>query len=188
MTNILTVQDIHGYINEEGIAYLNLEDVVRNMGFTTIDNDSGKEYVRWSVVNSHLKNLGCAMPLDKDAYISESTVHRLAVKTTNVAAKNFQINLVEDILPAMRKMDAINKIDPVYDLAGCIEEIGEVANAFKKVFDVDTDVALNQAITLIEKNNNINIDEVRQLIPQAKTTFDKTIEQFKQDMQQKAKA
>lgn len=36
MSNLITIHGVRGYINENGIAQLNLEDVSRGLGFTTV--------------------------------------------------------------------------------------------------------------------------------------------------------
>lgn len=46
MSNIITLSGVSGYLDENGTAFLKLEDVARGLGFTTTAA-SGEEYVRW---------------------------------------------------------------------------------------------------------------------------------------------
>ena len=41
---LVTIKNVRGYIGENGVAFLNLEDVARGLGFTRIAN-SGNEVV-----------------------------------------------------------------------------------------------------------------------------------------------
>ena len=36
MSNLITIQNVRGYLDYDGTAYLNLEDVARGLGFTQI--------------------------------------------------------------------------------------------------------------------------------------------------------
>lgn len=44
-TYILKIGNLRGYVDENGTAWLNAEDVARGWGFTQEKN--GVEYVRW---------------------------------------------------------------------------------------------------------------------------------------------
>ncbi|BFH71241.1 hypothetical protein J27TS7_34080 [Paenibacillus dendritiformis] len=66
MNKIITVLGVRGYIDENGTAKLNLEDVARGLGFT--DNSKGTEYVRWNTVKSHLQSLGFSQEVAKELY------------------------------------------------------------------------------------------------------------------------
>jgi len=56
MSNLITIQNIRGYLDYDGTAYLNLEDVARGLGFTQIKD--GKEYVRRETVYRYLQEEG----------------------------------------------------------------------------------------------------------------------------------
>lgn len=58
------------------VAYLNLETVVRGLGFTQDKN--GVEYVRWETVNNYLRELKFSQQVGKDAYIPKNIFYRLA--------------------------------------------------------------------------------------------------------------
>ena len=51
--NLITVKNVRGYIDVAGIAFLNLEDVARGLGFVEIAK-SGNEVVRWRTIRKYL--------------------------------------------------------------------------------------------------------------------------------------
>lgn len=55
MNELVTIKNVRGYIDEKGVAYLNLEDVARGLGFTTVAI-SGNKVIRWqrvAICSSH---------------------------------------------------------------------------------------------------------------------------------------
>lgn len=54
---ILNAQDVRGYVDENGVVYLNLEDISRKLGFTT-KSKNGLVSVRWNRVENYLAGLG----------------------------------------------------------------------------------------------------------------------------------
>lgn len=56
---LITVSGVTGYIDENGTAWLNTENVARGLGFTTVAT-SGNECVRWNTVYNYLDDLGVA--------------------------------------------------------------------------------------------------------------------------------
>lgn len=54
--SVFNIKGVRCY-EKDGIAFLNLEDVSRGLGFTQIAK-SGNEVVRWERVNGYLKELG----------------------------------------------------------------------------------------------------------------------------------
>ena len=55
--NLVCISGVRGY-EEDGVAYLHIEDVARGLGFT--EQKDGVEYVRWRTVDSHLSSLAFA--------------------------------------------------------------------------------------------------------------------------------
>ena len=51
--SIITIDNVKGYIGENNLIYLNLEDVARGLGFVDIKNNV--EYVRWTRVRKYLE-------------------------------------------------------------------------------------------------------------------------------------
>lgn len=100
---IMTISDIPCY-EKNGTAYLNLEAVVRGLGFTYVAA-SGNEVVRWKRVEGYLKELGVAT-CGYDEYIPESVFYRLAMKAKNEVAEAFQAKIAEEVIPSIRKHGA----------------------------------------------------------------------------------
>ena len=86
---------------QDGTAYLKLEDVARGLGFTRTAA-SGNEVVMWSRVDNYLSDLGvhtCA----HDGFIPENIFYRLAMKAKNETAEKFQALVADEIIPSIRK-------------------------------------------------------------------------------------
>lgn len=101
MTDIITIQNVRGYCDDKGTAYLNVEDVARGLGFTQTKN--GVEYVRWETINKYLTGFGFSQRVGKDDFIPENMFYRLAMKANNEVAEVFQAKIADEILPAIRK-------------------------------------------------------------------------------------
>lgn len=89
---------------QDGTAYLRLEDVARGLGFT--DTKNGIEYVRWNTVRAYLADLKFSQEVAKDAYIPENIFYRLAMKAKNETAEKFQALVADEIIPSIRKHGA----------------------------------------------------------------------------------
>lgn len=102
MNEILSINNIHGYMDKEnGTAYLNAEDVARGFGFTRGKN--GVEYVMWDRVNRYLAEFGFSALVRKSDYLPENMVYRLGFKASNEVAQKFQALLADEVIPAIRK-------------------------------------------------------------------------------------
>ena len=110
MNEILSINNVHGYLDKEtGIAFLNAEDVARGFGFTQIAK-SGNVVVRWERVNRYLCEFGfiptCGDGVKAGDYIPENMVYRLGFKANNKVAQRFQAVLADEVLPSIRKHGA----------------------------------------------------------------------------------
>ena len=101
MENLITVSGVTGYIDENGVAQLNLDNVARGLGFTTVAT-SGNECVRWARVNDYLSDMGFSQLIGNE-FIPENVFYRLAMKAKNEVAEKFQGKVADEILPAIRK-------------------------------------------------------------------------------------
>lgn len=106
--SILTIDGVSCY-EEDGTAYLKLEDVARGLGFTTIAA-SGNEVIRWNTVHRYLNNLGVATSCNGATYkemcpdfIQKNIFYRLAMKAKNEVAEKFQAKVADEIIPSIRK-------------------------------------------------------------------------------------
>lgn len=100
--NLITINNVRGYIDENGTAHLNLEDVSRGLGFTTVAT-SGNEVIRWSRVKGYLAELKFTPTSGDGGFIPENIFYRLAMKARNEAAETFQEKVADEILPTIRK-------------------------------------------------------------------------------------
>ena len=97
---IMSINGVTCY-EEDGTAYLRLEDVARGLGFT--ETHGGKEYVRWLTVEKYLRSIGFSQKVEKDGYIPENVFYRLAMKANNETAEKFQALVADKIIPSIRK-------------------------------------------------------------------------------------
>lgn len=108
MNNLQIISGVKCY-EENGTAYLRLEDVARGLGFITVAT-SGNEVVRWNTVHKYLSDLGVATSCNgsgfKDMcpdYIPENIFYRLAMKAKNETAEKFQALVADEIIPSIRR-------------------------------------------------------------------------------------
>ena len=104
MQNLVTIQNVRGYINETGTAYLNLEDVARGLGVVTVAT-SGNEVIRWKRVEGYLNDLSYTLVCTerKEEFIPENIFYKLCMKANNETARKFQDLVCDEILPEIRK-------------------------------------------------------------------------------------
>ena len=107
MNDIITISGVRGYIDENGVAQLNAEDVARGGGF--VESKGDKQYVMWRRVNGYLQEFGFGTSAEnspqvgKDDFIPENMVYRLGFKANNETAQKFQALLADEVLPTIRK-------------------------------------------------------------------------------------
>lgn len=97
---------VRGY-EQDGVAYLHIEDVARGLGFTQIAA-SGNECVRWERVDRFLGELKFIPTCGDDGnphdyYIPENIFYRLCMKAKNSVAEAFQAKVADEIIPSIRK-------------------------------------------------------------------------------------
>lgn len=97
---VINTDGVRGYLDENGTAQLNIEDVARGLGLVQAKN--GVEYVRWERVNQYLQEFGFPTCGEKD-FIPENMFYRLAMKASNAVAQAFQAKVADKILPSIRK-------------------------------------------------------------------------------------
>lgn len=100
MNEIMTISGVNCY-EKDGVAWLNLENVARGLGFT--QEKHGVEYIRWETIGRYLQELGFPNKLGKDDYIPENIFYRLAMKAKNETAEKFQAMVADEIIPSVRK-------------------------------------------------------------------------------------
>ena len=101
MTDIITIQNVRGYLDANNTAWLNAADVARELGWTQFKN--GVEYIRWETVNKYLAEFDFPKKVGKDDFIPENMLYRLVWKSRDEKALEFQSKVTDEILPAIRK-------------------------------------------------------------------------------------
>lgn len=140
---------------QDGTAYLRLEDVARGLGFTRIAA-SGNEVVMWSRVDGYMSDLGvhtCA----HDGFIPENIFYRLAMKAKNETAEKFQALVADEIIPSIRKTGSYS-ITPRMDSLQALDLIVNSLHAQRDAMNrlqVNVD-AQSAAIEKLEEQNELN--------------------------------
>lgn len=111
MTNngLVTIKNVRGYIGENGVAFLNLEDVARELGFTEVAK-SGNRTIIWKRIRKYLTDL-TFIDTSVDGkgkenlpeFIPENIFYKLCMKANNEVARKFQDLVCDEILPSIRK-------------------------------------------------------------------------------------
>jgi len=190
MNDILNIKGVRAYLDKEGAAQLNLEDVARGLGFVTVAT-SGNECVRWNTVFNYLEEFGVATSCNGRAYqemcpdfIPENIFYKLCFKAKSQAAIQFQDRVTDEILPTIRKHgvymtpkaieEAILTPDFIIQIAGKLKEEQEQrakaeaqieANAplvlFAESVQASGDSILIGELSKILKQNGIDIGQKR---------------------------
>lgn len=128
---LITICNVRGFVDTQGDAQLNLEDVARGLGF--IQKKGTKEYVRWETVEGYLCEFGLSQDVGKDLpeFIPENIFYRLAFKAKNSIAEAFQALVCDEILPTIRKTGHYET--PEYQLM--LETKEELADMKKLLMD-----------------------------------------------------
>ena len=125
-TSIVAIGNVHVYLDKDGTAWLNAEDVARGLGF--VESKDGKEYVRWRTINGYLKDFGFSQEVAKENYIPENMFYRLAMKANNSVAEKFQAKVADEILPTIRKTGtySVRTLSPQDQLFKFMDKLGPV--------------------------------------------------------------
>ena len=109
---------VRGY-EEDGVAYLHIEDAARGLGFERTQNKDGVEYtsIRWATVERHLQDFGFHQLVGEsgnphDYYIPENIFYRLCMKAKNEVAEKFQAKVADEIIPSIRKTGSYSITKP----------------------------------------------------------------------------
>jgi prophage antirepressor-like protein len=113
MNKLTVIENVKCYLDQNGTAWLNLEDVARGLGFTERKPD-GAEYVRWNRVSAYLREYGFATS-GENGFIPENIFYLLAMKANNETAITFQMKVANEILPAIRRTGTYS-VQPMTEL------------------------------------------------------------------------
>ena len=179
---------VHGYLDENGTAFFNIEDIARGLGFTQVAK-SGNIVVRWERVNKYLREFGFiptngdGIPtsgdgVTKEDFIPENIMYRLAMKATNETAENFQAWLADEVVPSIRKTGsyslskvenavAVQNLTPVPEYHKIVKIIDKTAMQIVKCFGTKYGIAFSNVASMIEENHGVNLSKIKVLIPPA---------------------
>lgn len=166
---IMTIQNVRAYIDAQGTAWLNAEDVARGLGFVHNETKNGVEYstIRWSTVNNYLQEFGFANKVAKDSFIPENMFYRLAMKASNAAAEKFQALVADEILPTLRKTGTYSIVTPA-PVADMVRDVRITAEEIQTLFiGVKRGIALSQAIDLVGSFQNFDLGNLKMLLAPA---------------------
>lgn len=173
---LITVSGVTGYIDENGTAMLNLENVARGLGFTEKKPD-GTDYIRWSRVEGYLREFNFATSgeggyLPDNTFIPENIFYRLAMKASNKTAIDFQCKIADEILPSIRKtgtysVKSMTQAELIFGLAQCNVELekkvltldSKVTNAlevFSKAVEPSWKESMNKTLNGLIKTHRLN--------------------------------
>ena len=103
--DVMVIEGVSCYLDEQGTAWLNAEDVARGLGWIQNEVKNGTQYstIRWAMINRYVAEIGFDKKLSKGDYIPENMFYRLAMKANNETARKFQAKIADEVLPAIRK-------------------------------------------------------------------------------------
>ena len=147
-SSLVCISGVRGY-EEDGVAYLHIEDSARGLGFVQVTVQNGKEYtkVRWSRVEGFLNEFGFAPQVEQnqtphDYYIPENIFYRLCMKAKNEVAEKFQAKVADEIIPSIRKTGSygvpqISRKDQLFLAIIHSESEEERADALKELAEIN---------------------------------------------------
>ena len=154
---LVTINNVRGYLDDDNTAWLNLEDVARGLGFTQVKNN--KEYIRWETVISYCNEF--SQQVGKESFIPENVFYRLCMKANNEVAREFQANVCDNILPQIRKT-GMYLTDNVFDMMmRNPEKIGEMLIEYGRTRKENEQLKLD---------NKIKEQQITELQPKAEYT------------------
>lgn len=173
MNEIIKINNISGYLDVQGKAWLNAEDVARGWGFTQEKN--GVEYVKWERLNGYLQEFGFSPLVGKEDFLPENIVYRLGFKASNDKAVAFQEKLADEILPSIRKTGSYtaSQMQPNnMDLSAMeLEATGKYADILVKRFNLTKEHAMLYAMKFGKEEGkykaitNNEIEGLKKLLP-----------------------
>ena len=146
--NLVCISGVRGY-EEDGVAYLHIEDSARGLGFEKTENKNGVEYnsIRWSIVEGYLQDFGFRQEAVEngkphDYYIPENIFYRLCMKAKNEVAEKFQAKVADEIIPSIRKTGSygapqISRKDQLFLAIIHSESEEERADALKELAEIN---------------------------------------------------
>lgn len=144
---LIEIHGIRGYIDENGTAQLNLEDVSRGLGFT--ETKDSKDYVMWRRVDKYLSDFYFGTSAE-NKFIPENIFYLLSMKASNETAIKFQMKVANEILPQIRKTGSYS-ITPQFNLPQSMPEALRLLAA-----------EMEEKAIVVAENKQLTIESVEQ--------------------------
>lgn len=113
--SVVVFGGVRGY-EQDGVAFLHIEDVARGLGFEREKN--GTMYVMWDRVEQYLADLSFHTSVENgnphDYYVPENIFYRLCMKARNEVAEAFQAKVADEIIPSIRKTGSYSVTPKTY--------------------------------------------------------------------------
>ena len=175
MNDIITIQNVRGYIDAQNTVWINAEDAARGLGFVEVKKDrvatNGDTYeaIRWARVNEYLQSFGFSQKVAKDDFIPENMFYRLAMKAKNAVAEAFQAKVADEILPTIRKTGSYSIERKSYTpVADALADVRKTADEIQNLIDgVKRGIAITSAVASIEQKHDVSLGFVKELLPPA---------------------
>lgn len=147
-SSLVCISGVRGY-EEDGVAYLHIEDSARGLGFEKTEIKNGVEYnsIRWERVEGFLAEFGFRPQVVEngnphDYYIPENIFYRLCMKAKNEVAEAFQAKVADEIIPSIRKTGSygvpqISRKDQLFLAIIHSESEEERADALKELAEIN---------------------------------------------------
>ena len=140
---------VRGY-EEDGVAYLHIEDSARGLGFEREKN--GAMYVMWDRVEQYLADLSFHTSVESgnphDYYIPENIFYRLCMKAKNEVAEKFQAKVADEIIPSIRKTGSYSINHP---------QISRKDQLFLDIIHAESEDARVSALTELNEINKLEV-------------------------------
>ena len=135
---------VRGYLDANDVAWLSIRDVAYGIGLareTKVSLKSGQKFyrsIRWERVNQYIAEIqerveselikSIPVPVDRNGFIPENLVYRLAMKVNNDIAEKFQAWLADEVIPSIRKT-GLYAFNPFIEKMAQVFEEGRFARA-----------------------------------------------------------
>lgn len=158
---LIEINGVHGFIDSNGTAHLNLEDVSRGLGF--IQNKNGVSYVRWDRVSGYLVDMGFPQLVGNE-FIPENVFYRLSMKGETEIAIKFQTKVADEILPSIRKHGAYMSPETIEKTLTNPDFIIQLATELKgeqqRRIEAEAKIASDKPLVLFAESLQVSKDSV----------------------------
>ena len=110
---------------ENGEVLLNIEDVLRAIKGKYIQVKNGKEYIRWTNVNTDLSKFNFPTLNGKGDFVPESAAYLLIMNGDNDLAVQFQMWLATEVIPSIRQYGAYIAPDASKEIVDKLEKFSK---------------------------------------------------------------